>query len=71
MVVQSSMSGLLSAIVIFVTNFIIEIPEVGVQLAARVAGNTALVYMTVCASVGKRLHTLPSHPIMGQPQRFS
>ena len=25
---------------------------------------------TVCTGVGKRLHTLPSHPTLGEPQGF-
>ena len=29
------------------------------------AVNTALVYMTVCTSVGKRLHALSSYPALG------
>ena len=46
------------------TNFNIEIPEVGVKLPQSVAGNIALVCKTVCrpTSVGKQLHTLPSQP---------
>ena len=57
----SLMSGLLSARVHLgdMTNSIFEIPEAGVQLP--VTSNTALVCMTVCTSVRKRLHTLPSH----------
>lgn len=37
------------------------IPEVGVQLGAKVAGNFALVRMTACISGEKRLHTLSPH----------
>ena len=27
--------------------------------------------MTVCTGVGKRLHTLPSHPTLSEPRRFT
>ena len=46
---------------------IIEIPE-GRKTAPTVASNTALVCLTVCTGVGKRLHTLPSHPTIDEPQ---
>ena len=45
-----------------------------VLLSEWPAGNTALVSKTVLADihvVGKRLHTLPSHPALGKPQGFS
>ena len=35
------------------------------------AGNTALVCTTAYTGVGKRLHTPPSHPVLGEPQGFS
>ena len=50
-----------------VTNSLTEIPEVGVQLS-RAAVNAALVFMTVCTGVGKRLQTWPLHPTLGEPQ---
>ena len=66
-------SGLLSAMVIFshdVTNSTIEIqiPEVGVQLPERrrVTQHLYSQCMTVRTGVGKRLHTLPSHPTLGE-----
>ena len=43
----------------------------GRNVAAGVSGNTALVCMTTCPNVGKRLHTLPSHPVLGEPQGFN
>ena len=39
--------------------------------AVGMAGNTALVYITVWTGVGKWLHTLPSHPTPGEPQGLS
>ena len=39
--------------------------------AAAVEVNSALVCMTVFTSVGKWLHTLLSHPILGEPSEFS
>ena len=45
-----------------------------VRLSEWPAGNTALVSKTVLADirvVGKRLHTLPSHPALSEPQGFS
>ena len=33
-------------------------------------GNAALACMTVCAGMGKRLHTLPSHPTLGETSGF-
>ena len=44
------------------TSIITEISEVGV------VGNTARVSSTTgCTGVGKRLHTLPSHPSSAEP----
>ena len=41
------------------------------RAAAGLAGNTALACMTVCTGVvGKQLHTLYSHPTLGEPQGF-
>ena len=34
--------------------------------SAGVAGNATFVCRTVCTGVGKRLHTLPSHPVVGE-----
>ena len=39
--------------------------------AAGAAGNTALAGTTACSGVGKQLHTLPSHPALGEIQGFS
>ena len=40
--------------------------------AVGVAWNTLRAcMMTICTGVGKRLHTLPSHPALGEPQGFS
>ena len=39
--------------------------------AAGVAGITTFVRTTVCTDVGKRLHTLPSHPASGERERFN
>jgi len=42
--------------------------------AAEVAGNTAMyeyACMTVCTGTGKWMHTLPSHPALGEPQGYS
>ena len=36
-----------------------------------IAGNTTLVCMAACADAGKRLHTLPSHPRLHEPQGFT
>ena len=41
------------------------------RAASRVAGNTALAYMTECTNGGKWLHTLPSHSTLGEPQGFA
>ena len=40
-------------------------------MAAGEAGNTALLRMTVCTGVGKRLHTLPSDPTLSEPQSYN
>ena len=52
-----------------VTNSIIDIPEVGVQLP-ELAGNSALVSMTARTGVGKQLHALTSHQVSGEPLGF-
>ena len=64
------MSGSLSAIIVntprdMAQNSIIQIPEVGMQLPGVVT-NTALLCAALCRGVGKLLHTLPSHPTMGE-----
>ena len=41
------------------------------KCTARVADNSALVRFTECTRVGKRLHTLPSHKALSEPQSFS
>ena len=48
-------------------NSIIVTPEIKAQTTGVTASNTALVCVTVCTGVGKRLHTLPSHPRLGEP----
>ena len=72
MCVKSPASGLLSAIVIFVTGQtpLFKILESRIA-AAGMSGNALPVCTTVCASVGKRLHTLPSYPTLGEPESFS
>ena len=50
------------------TSFIIDIHDVGGYIYSGVEGSTALAGMTVCTGVGKRLHTLPSHPMLAEPQ---
>ena len=48
----------------WVTTPVTGITEVGVRLQER------RVVSAVCTCVGKRLHTLPSHPILGVPQGY-
>ena len=38
--------------------------------AAGVTDNIKPVCATICAGVGKRMHTLPSHPSSGEPRGF-
>ena len=60
------MSGLLLAIVMIMTPQTPLLKSLNQNTAAEVMGITALV--TVCTSEGKRLHTLPSHPTLLEPQ---
>ena len=53
-----------------ITNSVIEILW-SQSAAARVGSNTTLVLITICAGVGKQLHTLPSHPTRVEPRGFS
>ena len=48
-----------------------EIPEDRVQEWPDWRVARALVCLTVCTGVGKQLHTLPSHPTLGEPRSSS
>ena len=66
--VLSLMSGLLAAVVVFIT-WQTPLPQ-SLKLECsycpcHLAGNTAL---TVCTGVGKQLHIQPSHLTFGEPQ---
>ena len=45
-----------------------EIPKVGVLLPEWWVTLHQYVYMTVHSGLGKWMHTLPSHPVLGAPQ---
>ena len=49
-----------------ITNSMIEIPEVGVQLSEWRVALYMYTYVT-----GKRLHALPFHPTRGEPYGFA
>ena len=53
------------------TNSINEIPKVGVQLLEWRATLHVYVLQYTYTGVGKRLHTLPSHQTLCEPQGFS
>ena len=69
--VKSSMSGLLSAIVVFMTWQAPLLKSTDWSAAARKAGNIALTRTAVDTCVGKWLHILPSHQALGEPQGWS
>ena len=54
-----------------VTNSITEIPQVRVQLLEWQVTLHLSTHTTACTGVGKQLHTLPSHPTLGEPQSFA
>ena len=51
-----------------ITNSIIEINEVRVRLPDSLVTLPLNTWSAVRTGVGKRLHTLPSHPAMREPQ---
>ena len=61
-----SMSGLVSAVAIFVT-----LDKLSFRNPWKVAGNTALLCLTIYMGVGKWLHMWQSPPALGEPQGFS
>ena len=64
------MSGLILAIVTFMTCQASLMNLRSRSVAAGVMDNTALAcnYDSIYTDVGKRLHTLPFHPTLGVPQ---
>ena len=69
--IKSSMSGLLSAIVAFMTWQAPLLKSTDWSVAARKAGNVALTCTAVGTCVGKWSCMLPSHQALGEPQGLS